>query len=1166
VVLDGTTQPGYAGQPLIVVDGSAAGAGADGLVVTAGNSTVQELTVDGFAGAGIHLEGAGGDLVTGCYVGTDAAGTIAAGNGVGVFIDNSANNTIGGTTADARDLISGNGQAGVMIAGTVNLVEGDYIGTDVSGLVALPNGTGVDILAAGTGNTIGGTSNGAGNLLAGNHQAGVMIAGATNLVEGNYIGADVSTTAALPNGTGVEILAAGTGNIIGGTATGARNVIAGSSGDGLWIDLGASGNLVQGNRVGTDLGGTVAVPNGGNGITVDGGNNTLGGTAAGAGNLISGNALDGLAVSGSGNLIQGNTLGTNPAGTLVLPNGAGLVISGTTNTVGGTTIQARNLISGNRRVGLTVSGAGNVVEGNYVGTDAGGGSALANGTGVAVVSPAAANTIGGMAAGAGNLISGKTFDGLRVDPGATATLVQGNFIGTTAGGTAALPNGGNGLDINGVDTVIGGTAAGHRNLIAGNALAGIALGGTNNQVQGNTIGTNAAQTAAVPNRDGLAISGTNNTVGGTSPPAGNLISGNSRAGLVISGRGNLVEGNQIGTDPAGLTARPNGTGVVVVSPAAANTIGGAAAGAGNLISGNSEDGLLIDLGASGTVVQGNLIGTTANGLAALPNGSNGLTVNGAGTTVGGAAPGAGNVIAGNTLDGLALTGRDALVQGNSIGTNAAHTAAVPNRNGISIIGPDNTIGGAGAGARNVIAANYGDGVDLNAGATGDLLQGNIIVRNGGNGVSIAAGAANNVLWGNAIGTTPAGRRAYPNRVNGLVIAGSDNAIGGTAPGTGNVISGNAFDGIDLTGRGAVFNVVQGNFMGSDATGTRALGNGTNGINLDGGAADNTIGGTDAGAGNVLAGNGGNGVGLADPGTTGNLIQGNSIGTDSSGTLALGNAFNGVYFENNASGNTVGGTVAGAGNTIAFNADDGVAVVSSTGDAIQQNGISSSGNLGIELINGGNSDQAFPTLTSVTSDVSSTTIVGTLRSTPDTTFTLEFFANDVCNRSGYGEGQTFLGAAAVTTDDTGTATFTITLGVGVAAGQFVSATATDPAGNTSQFAACFAVPPTSLPGLMAADTRAIAMVAPMPSQPSPVPPAVEAVQEPLSRVDWYFSTLALDHGAVSGGAKEAAADTGARQAPPGAGRDMLGGPALSLPADGLDAGPLPDLLERFAPEG
>src|SRR5262245_6866446 len=117
VTIDGTTQPGYAGTPLIELNGSTAGAGANGLTISAGNSTVRGLAIRGFAGSGIVLDTNGGDVIQGNFIGTNAAGTVLANGGSGVLISGVGNNTVGGTTAAARNVISGNSGAGVTITG-----------------------------------------------------------------------------------------------------------------------------------------------------------------------------------------------------------------------------------------------------------------------------------------------------------------------------------------------------------------------------------------------------------------------------------------------------------------------------------------------------------------------------------------------------------------------------------------------------------------------------------------------------------------------------------------------------------------------------------------------------------------------------------------------------------------------------------------------------------------------------------------------------------------------------------------------------------------------------------------------------------------------------------------------------------------------------------------
>jgi hypothetical protein len=314
-----------------------------------------------------------------------------------------------------------------------------------------------------------------------------------------------------------------------------------------------------------------------------------------------------------------------------------------------------------------------------------------------------------------------------------------------------------------------------------------------------------------------------------------------------------------------------------------------------------------------------------------------------------------------------------------------------------------------------------------------------------------------LVEGNFIGTDATGTSRRGNHGGILFVDGHANQVGGLSPDTRNVISGNGGSGVYLLGAGTVNNLVQGNYIGTDATGTVALGNAGQGVLVADGASNNTIGGAAAGAGNVIAGNSYGGIVLSGSGTRGNLVQANRIGTDATGSAALGNGRNGVAITDSASNNTI------AGNTIAFSGNDAVIVDTGTGNTISQNSIFSSGNLGIELINNGNNNLAFPVLIASMSDGSIILVVGTLSGTPDTTFNLEFFANTACNPSGYGEGEVFLGTAVVMTGDDGQASFQVSFNLGVDFGKFITATATDSSNNTSSFSQCILVTAPGGPG-------------------------------------------------------------------------------------------------------
>ncbi len=262
------------------------------------------------------------------------------------------------------------------------------------------------------------------------------------------------------------------------------------------------------------------------------------------------------------------------------------------------------------------------------------------------------------------------------------------------------------------------------------------------------------------------------------------------------------------------------------------------------------------------------------------------------------------------------------------------------------------------------------------------------------------------------------------------------------------------------------NSILGNFIGTDASGTSDLGNLTDGIAVV--ANNNTIGSSALADRNLIAGNDDDGIDIAT-GVSGTVIQGNLIGTDATGIAALANQDDGIVVAGD--NNTIGGTGAGQGNVIGFNTDDGVHVeASGTGNAILGNSIHSNGGLGIDLggdgvtandgeltptpdtDSGANDLQNFATLDAATPGAS-TTIAGSLASTPGRSFRIEFFASASGDASGHGQGQRYLGFVNVTADGTGDASFSTTLATAVSAGEAVSATATDLTTNaTSEFSA------------------------------------------------------------------------------------------------------------------
>ena len=535
------------------------------------------------------------------------------------------------------------------------------------------------------------------------------------------------------------------------------------------------------------------------------------------------------------------------------------------------------------------------------------------------------------------------------------------------------------------------------------------------------------------NGDGLAIKASSSTVRGLS--IGNFRSG---AGINLNGsNSNVIQGNYIGVAANGTTGRQNQRGIAL-SNSSNNTIGGTTAAARNVIAGNSGPAIEISSG-NANVIQGNFIGTNATGTVMLANGS-GVSIfssTSIDNVIGGTAAGAGNLISGNNGVGISTSGTGTLIQGNLIGTDATGVNKIPNFTGVSAFGTNIVVGGLTNGSRNVISGNNGDGISIRG--EGSKLQGNYI------------------------GTDITGTLALGNSSNG-VSGGESVVIGGTVPEARNIIAANGGVNVSLgfsgTGTAAT---VQGNYIGTDVTGTRALGTSNIGVNIS--SSNNIIGGA-GNARNVISGNRvGLQIGFVFSGTVANVVQGNFIGLNAAGTGQLPNSQQGILIAD-ATNNIIGGTASGAGNKIAFNGGVGIAVTGSgQGNSIRGNSIFSNTGLGIDLgttgvtpndgndsDTGANNLQNFPVISGVLSSSNSTTIQGSLKSLPSTTFQIDFYSNAAVDSSGNGEGATYFGTAAVTTNGSGDATINATIPAGLPAGRVITATATDPNGNTSEFSA------------------------------------------------------------------------------------------------------------------
>jgi hypothetical protein len=491
-------------------------------------------------------------------------------------------------------------------------------------------------------------------------------------------------------------------------------------------------------------------------------------------------------------------------------------------------------------------------------------------------------------------------------------------------------------------------------------------------------------------------------------------------GVVIQTSGadyNTVSGNYLGTDATGSSDLGNKFGVGIGDGAQGNVVGGDTPEERNLISGNDQYGVYIyNDDSDRNTVSGNYIGTDATGTQALGNGETGVGISYGpqSNTVGGDTAGERNLISGNDGVGVSISEdgtTNNTVCGNFIGTVVSGTQALGNSGvgvRISAGAQNNTVGGDTEGERNVISGNS-SGVHI-----------------GG------ADTMSNTVSGNYIGTDLTGSSDLGSTFAGLRITsgGQYNTIGGQTAGERNVISGGNFHGVHIEGSGTENNIISGNYIGTDASGTQALGNTYDGVRIEGGAQDNTIGGQTAAERNVIVASTWNGVYIKGTGTDGNTISHNYIGTDVTGTQDKGNTYNGVKIDDAAQGNTVG-----PNNLIAHNDRRGVYVdgTGTTGNTITENSIHSNGGsyLGIELTSGGNNLIPAPTDVSVDGcfTVSGTAGVGDtveVFTGPDEEGK-RYLATDVAD----GAGDWDVGGPFIL--DT-----------------YVTATATDSSGNTSEF--------------------------------------------------------------------------------------------------------------------
>ncbi len=705
MVINGYTQPGSKANSLLVGDNAVLKVEIDcrntvatlsrGFYIRASDCEIRGLIINNCLEAGIIITRGFDTVIAGNWIGVQADGvTPSAGrkNKDGIWVSRSARNRIGGPNPADRNLISGNREVGLVIFGadaTNNLVLGNYIGCDLTGGNSVPNQTGMFLF--GSENTIGdGTPSGR-NIFSGNLEYGIEVTSKNdprpmgNVISGNFIGLGADGDTLVPNQYSGILLWDAEQNLIGGATAAEANVISGNTESGIFLYVSASDpattstsdNRIYRNLIGTDATGTKPRGNG-TGILVGGGpvgqikGNRIGAVLSGVrvGNVISGNQANGLQLTGAcvtENRIEANFIGVDIAGTKPLKNvRGGILVGGADPAKGNAT---KNLIGGLDPSGLS----GNIVSGNGA-------------SGIAL-----------------------TFEPTSSLASGGEQTIQGNFIGTDVTGKMELPNQQSGIHVTGGASkcLIGGTDPLARNVISGNKGDGIVIAGKKNEenrIVGNLIGTDVDGLKEIPNQmsgvhlgsESSTSTANRNAVGGSKAGERNVISGNTGAGVLIAnGSSNTVQGNWIGVDISGkksLGNRRYGVGinaVLATQLATTNLIGGTLAGAGNVISGNGQGGILIEgTNAIGNIVQGNFLGTDSTGSAKLGNLGCGIEILGAKQSIVGADSSTvptdqhANRVAFNQTYGVKVSGDTA--SGNTIRGNRTH-----DNGGLAIVLGDN---------------------------------------------------------------------------------------------------------------------------------------------------------------------------------------------------------------------------------------------------------------------------------------------------------------------------------------------------------------------------------------------------------------------------------------------------------------------------------------------
>lgn len=928
--------------PEIMIDGSMLSGPSfnNGFSIESSDNIISGLIISGFPMNGIDIYGeeSFSNLIWGNFIGTNASGSDTLGNGRGIYIGIDAKyNTIGGVEQEARNVISGNNNQGIEISySDSNTVIGNFIGTNASGTLSLPNRfDGIVISGHSKGNQIGGKLTSERNIVSGNGFSGITLRDVgtrNNVVYGNYIGTDVTGIFALGNRHGIVIVEGAKANIIGGLTDGEVNVISGNTYCGMNIEyVGADSNQVLGNLIGPDANGQLFSDNQNYGIRIwhDARYNQIGPT-----NVIKYNGDYGIFIDGSGTLY--NTITQNS----IYKNGG-------------------------KGISLSSGGNGGIVSPVIAGVGSVWGTTFPNAT-VEIFSDPLDEGMTYEATVLADESGSFTWSGTPGGPFVTATATDENgntsefsdpeevivsvpewiVINTNDSGEGSLRWAIEQANSNtGPDTIqfnIPTEDEGFKDnvwtikpltdlpTITDDSTVVDGFSQTMNQgdtnPEGPEIMLDGHENSDKYNK-GLLIHSADNVIKGL------VISGFDRGIFVTSNsaRRNKVIGNYIGTDASGSDTLGNSVGVAISAGAKNNRIGGAGTADRNIISGNSNNGISIYNAADSNTVCGNWIG----------------------------------------LDG---TGRNRIA--NLRGISAASGCK------FNQIGPDN-----------IISGNTSCGIELRD-----------------------AGTDSNWVRGNWIGLDVTGQDTVGNLTYGIYLFDvSHNEIGGPSEEDGNVISGSGEDGL-LMAYG-LFNVIQNNYIGTDTSGTRDLGNLFSGIYFWGSGKRNIF------CNNSISGNDSCGI-LITSSPEGNVFRDNKIGVQADGFSPLPNRVSGIRIQDGATADTIG-----PGNQIWHNGEYGVLLKDSsvTRITITQNSIAKNDSGGISLLNKANEGVSVPVI------ISQNPLTGT--ASPNST--VEIFS-DSSN-----QGQIY--EATVQVNGSGNWTCT-----GSISGPRVTATVTDPNGDTSEF--------------------------------------------------------------------------------------------------------------------